>query len=280
MGTASQTGVKFLRFQDLGNLEWLHASYEKQSFSPHFHKGHVIGVIEKGHLGFDYRGEKVVASAGQINIADPGEVHNGFCPSSVGWQYRMFYLGEGQLGKICNELCDRQMAMPVFKKGVIKDHFMAQEIYALHSDFENPKISLLEKESRFHLLMAQMILRHAPKNICRMPTGREHEAVDMIKAYIHDHYGINISLADLSSVTGKSRYHLLRLFSKHTGLTPHAYLNLTRASKAKQLLDEKVSIIDAANAVGFFDQSHLNRIFKRIYGITPGQYNNAQMPAA
>jgi len=267
--------IRFSRFPDIGNLELLHASYKKHEFTPHFHEGHVIGVIEQGHLGFDYKGEKVVASKGEINIADPGEVHNGFPVSGQGWQYRMFYLKPGQLTQICNELCDKIVSMPFFKKGVIKDSSAAGEIHALHRDFENPHVSILEKESRFYSLVSDFIMRHARESVSKIDPGSEPKTVVRIKDYIHSFYESNISLNDLSRVAGMSRYYLLRVFRKITGLTPHTYLTLVRASNARNLMKKKVPIMEAAHATGFYDQSHLNRIFKKIYGITPGQYCNA-----
>ena len=115
MPLAKET-ISFLKIPELGNLELLHASYCRHQFSPHFHDGHVIGTIEKGQLGFDYRGEKLVASEGQINLADPGEVHNGFAVSETGWQYRMFYLAQGQLESILGEGQDKNAAMPLILK--------------------------------------------------------------------------------------------------------------------------------------------------------------------
>lgn len=264
--------TRYLRFPGIGNLELLHAVFKKQAFSPHYHEGHVIGVIEKGNLGFDYRGEKLVASAGEINIADPGVVHNGFSVSKQGWQYRMFYFKKGQLDQICNELCDKIKPMPFFKKGVIKDHAFATAICTLHKDFENSVISLLEKESRFYTLFSNFIMKHAKDSIRPVSAGSERKNVRKIKAYIHECFDTTISLDDLSEVAGLSRYYLLRVFAKETGLTPHSYLNFVRAQKARELMERKIPIIDAAHATGFFDQSHLNRIFKKVYGITPGQY--------
>ncbi|MFA5906793.1 MAG: AraC family ligand binding domain-containing protein [Desulfobacula sp.] len=125
--TRSKEIARFRRFPDIGNLELLHAAYKLQTFSPHFHEGHVIGVIEKGCLGFDYRGERVIAGAGEINMADPGEVHNGFAVSEEGWQYRMFYLKPGQLDRLFNECCDQTKPMPFFKKGVIRDSAFSEK---------------------------------------------------------------------------------------------------------------------------------------------------------
>ena len=264
--------ARFQKFPDIGNIELLHAAYQKQIFSPHFHEGHVIGVIEKGCLGFDYRGERVVAGAGDINMADPGEVHNGFSVSEEGWQYRMFYLKPGQLDRIFNECCDQTKPMPFFKKGVIRDSMFSEKIRLLHQDFENPKISLLEKESRFYSIMTGFVLRHSLQRAVPKSPGSEKNRVMKIREYIENFYDIDISLDDLSRMAGISRYYLLRVFERETGLTPHTYLNLVRVKRARELMEKNVSIIETAHATGFFDQSHLNRIFKKFYGITPGQF--------
>jgi AraC-like DNA-binding protein len=264
--------TRFSKLPELGGLELLHAAYRKQKFTPHFHKGHVIGVIESGNLGFDYRGERLVASQGEINIADPGEVHNGTSVSEIGWQYRMFYFQPGQLDQICNDITGKKQEMPFFKKGVIKDKGFAAALWNLHLILLDPEVSLLEKESRFQSVFSQFLIKHGKNRISQQSIPSEPRAIKRVKSYISDHYNTDVSLSDLSDFVQLSRYYLLRLFAKQTGLTPHAYLNLIRVEKAKQMMDRKVSIIDTAHATGFFDQSHLNRIFKKYTGITPGQY--------
>ncbi len=263
----------FSKFPQIGDLELLHASYTNHTFSPHFHEGHVIGVIENGNLGFDYKGEKLVATKGEINIADPGEVHNGFSVSSQGWQYRMFYLKSGHLDRICDEIVDKKQPMPFFKRGVIKDGWFAKSLLQLHKDFNNPGISLLEKESRFYALIAKFLMKHAKTSIAPISSGSEQLAVSKAKQFIEAHYESNISLSDLSRVVELSRYYFLRVFKNETGLTPHAYLNQIRIERAKKLINANNPIIETAYSTGFFDQSHLNRVFKKIYGITPGQYS-------
>lgn len=267
--------ARFARFPELGNLETLHASYQTQQFQPHFHEGHVIGVIEKGCLGFDYRGEKVAAAPGEINIADPGEVHNGFALSDRGWQYRMFYLGPGQLHAAMEEICERPCAMPFFKKGVIRDRPLAREIHSLHRAFQDPSVSLLEKESRLFFLFQKLIARHAPGQPGPPTAGREKGPVARIQSYINDHFDTGLTLDDLGQVANLSKHYLLRAFKTQTGMTPHAFLSFVRAKKARAMMDSGLTISQTALEAGFFDQSHLNRIFKKVFGITPGQYARA-----
>lgn len=273
--TRPRQKTKFSRFEALGNLELLHAAYTRQTFSPHFHEGHVMGTIEQGALGFDYRGEKLVAAPGQINLADPGEVHNGFAVSKRGWQYRMFYLAPGQLESIVTEICEHKTDMPFFKTGVIQDAGLARVMQMLHRDFSNPEVSLLEKESRFYSLVLEMVRRHTRVRLNLPSPGREDPGMARVKAYIHAHHHRNVSLCDLAETAALSKYHMLRVFKLCTGMTPHAYLNLVRASAAKQMMPHGRPLAQIALDAGFFDQSHLNRIFKKVYGITPGQYIRA-----
>ena len=64
----------------------------------------------------------------------------------------------------------------------------------------------------------------------------------------------------------------IRAFRKEVGLSPHAYLNQLRLLEARRLIAQGRAPADVATQVGFYDQSHLIRHFKRVYGITPGQY--------
>ena len=90
--------------------------------------------------------------------------------------------------------------------------------------------------------------------------------------YLNAHAQEQISLDTLGELAGLSKYHLLRAFTKETGITPYRYLETLRIDRAKTLLKQGVSPAEAALAVGFSDQSHLSNAFKRFIGLTPGQY--------
>jgi AraC family transcriptional regulator len=99
-------------------------------------------------------------------------------------------------------------------------------------------------------------------------------AVALATAFIHENYPRDIGLADLAQAAHLSPFHLSRLFKKATGRTPHQYLVEVRVNSARSLLTAGAgsrSLADIAAAVGFADQSHLTRHFKRVLGVTPKQ---------
>jgi transcriptional regulator GlxA family with amidase domain len=64
----------------------------------------------------------------------------------------------------------------------------------------------------------------------------------------------------------------VRVFQQATGMTPHTYVLDVRIKRARQLLHQGQAIAQVAQATGFVDQSHFHKQFKRILGVTPGQY--------
>jgi AraC-like DNA-binding protein len=66
------------------------------------------------------------------------------------------------------------------------------------------------------------------------------------------------------------------VFKGATGAPPHAYQTQLRVTRAKQLLLAGQLLKEVAQEVGFFDQSHLLRHFRRHTGISPGQYRAAR----
>jgi AraC family transcriptional regulator len=89
--------------------------------------------------------------------------------------------------------------------------------------------------------------------------------------YIHDNLEQNLSLVDLATLANLSPSRFTRVFRQETGLSPHQYLIQARIERAKHLLrsGSEVSIGRVAHQVGFADQSHFTRHFKRIVGVTP-----------
>lgn len=88
--------------------------------------------------------------------------------------------------------------------------------------------------------------------------------------YIYEFLDRELSLSELAAVVQMSPFHFAHLFKQSTGIAPHQFVIRCRVERAKELLlHSTFSIADIAAEVGFANQSHLTRHFKRIVGVTP-----------
>ena len=135
--------------------------------------------------------------------------------------------------------------------------------------------SRLYAETLIHTLMIHLLEKHSvPCNSFqstsgKLPQYKLRQIIDYIDAYLER----DLSLRELGTVVKMSPYYFSRLFKETTGITPHQYIIRRRIERAKILLRHgKLSIAEIAKEVGFVDQSHLHRHFKRLVGITPKSY--------
>jgi AraC family transcriptional regulator len=106
------------------------------------------------------------------------------------------------------------------------------------------------------------------KRYGRLPREKLVRAVE----YIQDQLGTDLTVSGIAQAVYMSPYHFTRLFKKSTGQSPYEYVVEARVRKAKELLTTgKFTISEVAIHVGFADQSHLTRHFKRVFGLPPQQ---------
>ena len=265
--------VKFWRAPHLHNLELMQATYFDQVFARHAHDNFAIGVVEAGIGAFTYQGATQVAPAGSIFVINPGVVHTG--GGFQGWcTYRVLYPEPALLQRVASEAADKRRDMPFFLTAIIRDERLSRLILELHRSLESVSTAL-EQESRLLWALAQMVARHSDAGVVTARVGREHKAVRQVQEYLEAHYAEQVSLDQLVELTGLSAFHLTRVFGQVTGLPPHAWQTQLRVWRAKELLAQGHAIAQVALSTGFAHQSHLNKHFKRLVGVTPGQYQRA-----
>jgi AraC-like DNA-binding protein len=267
----SRETTKFWRDPALADLELLKATYVTHSFSRHTHEGYAIGVIERGIEEFVYRGATHQAPAGSIVIIHPGEVHTGHAAAPEGWTYRMLYPDVSLMQKATAEFTGPSIDVPYFPNPVITDRLLAAKLQQLHCTIEQSP-SILERESRFLWLFAQLIARYAEVRPHITAINDEIRIIQQIQDHLNANYQHNISLKELAAIAQLKPLRFLRLFCKSVGLPPHVYLVQIRVMNAKRFLKSGMPIAQVAVENGFTDQSHLNRHFKRHLGVTPKQY--------
>lgn len=117
---------------------------------------------------------------------------------------------------------------------------------------------------------------HRIKNIC-FPNDKQLETVIAIKHYIDERYESDVNLDVLAQANFVSKYHLLRLFKKHYGLTPRQYLIDKRIEKSKEHLRKELSVTETCFAVGFESVGSFSSLFKSRTGKSPSKYQKEQL---
>ena len=90
----------------------------------------------------------------------------------------------------------------------------------------------------------------------------------------------NFSLGEMAESVNLSPPYFCSLFKSITGVPPAKYLKTLRMQQAATLLTTTfLSVKEIVCRVGFSDDSHFVRDFKRVYGVTPSEYRNGILPA-
>lgn len=263
--------VTFWRDSRLSNLEVLRATFITHTFAPHTHEGYAIGVIEKGAERFKYRKAIHVAPQGSIVVINPAEMHTGEAAIQQGWSYRMLYPEIALLQRAAVDAMEKSSGVPFFPEPVIYDPALACLLSQMHAALATSS-SVLERESLLVWALAHLIRRHAETPPLVLASHAERVSVLKVRAYLEEHATENVSLEHLAALVHLSPFYLLRVFRDTVGLPPHSYLTQIRVARARHLISTSMPLAEIAAAVGFTDQSHLNRHFKALIGVTPGQY--------
>src|SRR5688572_4626826 len=97
-------------------------------------------------------------------------------------------------------------------------------------------------------------------------------SIQRVLRHIDEHLGQPLTLSDLAEVAGLSMWRFATVFRQQVGIAPHRYICRLRVQRAQALMLEGISPATAASEAGFYDQSHLSRHFKNMFGMAPGQY--------
>lgn len=270
---APQDRTRWWRARRHHDLEGLTASFRRHRYAPHSHDTYVVGVVLAGCDVYTLRGERRLAGAGTLTLIDPGEVHDG-APLEEGYAYRMTYPAPALLAELAADLGLGRRA-PHFPEPVADDPVAAATLLVAHRALEGPGDPLAADEA---LLRAfGLVLRRHGDFAVGEPGDPPASAgaVARVRDHLEAGYTASPGLAELAALAGLSRHHLLRLFKRETGLTPHAYLTDCRVRAARRLLRDGMAPAEVADACGFCDQSHLNRAFKQRAGSAPGAYRAA-----
>lgn len=162
---------------------------------------------------------------------------------------------------------------------LLDDPLILQIALVLKADLESHKSGgRLYAEALTNALAVHLLRNYSSHNYksVRCRGGLSPTQLQLVIDYINNYLDQELSLEELAALAQLSPYHFCRSFKQSTGFTPHQYVIRQRVERAKRLLkDGTMGIPEVAIACGFTHQSHLNRHFKRVTGVTPKKFSQS-----
>ena len=262
------------------NLDWdgIHLGYyhlPPHSIPENFSQQHLILIHTQIPLTmsveqrFDGRLEKTHIQNGNVIIV-PANV-----PHQANWDREHSYiclsLDPEKLARTA-PLTDAVELIPCFKK---VDPLILGIGLSLKNEIESKGMGgHLYVDSLTTTLSLHLLCHYSTKKLPRQETeGLPKSQLRRIIEYINENLDRNLTLAQLAAIANMSSSYFSYSFKLSTGYAPHQYIIQRRIERAKQLLiQKKLTIADIANSLGFSHQSHFNRHFKRLVGVTPKKF--------
>ncbi|HZX39242.1 MAG TPA: AraC family transcriptional regulator [Streptomyces sp.] len=266
---AAREQARYWQYPELPGVDLLHAHYIRKTFARHTHETFVFAAITEGVEAFHYRNDLVQAGPGQIALVNPDTSHTGHAGVPEGWTYRTLYPAAELIDSIAADTIALHGSVG-FTSPVVDDPYAARLVVEVHRAAEEG--NALAADSLLRLVTARMLRSHGGRLPVLQPRTAGARNAARARALLEERLAEPPSLEGLAQELGTSPFALLRAFKAAYGMPPHTWLTDARVRRARHLLDAGTAPADAAVAVGFTDQPHLNRHFTRIVGVPPGAY--------
>ena len=169
-----------------------------------------------------------------------------------------------------------QLMQVNFRRATLDNEQMT-ELIELFQDLErNKNDGTFGSDIRQTVALLRLLIKLAP-TLNAATAGEAIRNKDFLRVapildYIRDNLADPLSLDQIASQFYLSKHYLCRIFKSATGFSVMEYIIYSRVLRARQLLQEGVSVQQAGEMSGFSDNSHFIRTFGHLTGVTPGRY--------
>lgn len=244
-----------------GVAEVFHAHFTEHIYPLHTHDTWTLLIVDRGAVRYDLEHDEHGVLESTVALLPPHVPHNGRSATGGEFRKRVLYLESDQLGP---DLIGHAVDRPE-----VVDAALYARISRIHH-------ALLRPGDEFEAeTLLSLVRERAEQHLRRMdPAAPVPDAAlasrlrELLDARVAD----GVGLAEAARLLQAHPTHLVRSFSREFGLPPHRYLTGRRVDSARRLLLGGLPAAEVASVVGFHDQSHLTRHFKRVLGVTPAAY--------
>jgi AraC-like DNA-binding protein len=245
-----------------GVREVFHARFVGYAYPPHVHDAWTVFIVDDGWIRYDLETRARGAGGERVTILPPNVVHDGRAAGAGGFRKRVLYIG--------TEVLDERLTGRAVDRPDSNQPALRRAVHALHRALDEPD-DALEAEARL-ATVSERLRAHLGDRTVDLPARPPGKLAGDLRDLLDVRLFERTTLAEAGSVLGASPAHLVRSFTHRFGIAPHRYVMARRIDTARKRLLEGEPIALVAADIGFFDQAHFTRQFKRHVGIPPGRY--------
>jgi AraC-like DNA-binding protein len=275
-----------------GVHEVFHARFVDYAYPPHVHDAWTVFVVDDGWIRYDLETRHRGAGGERVTILPPHVVHDGRAATGGGFRKRVLYVSA--------DVLPERLIGPAVDRPDVRDPALLGAVHALHRALGEPddalqaeaRLALVGDRLRAHLGDplpeggsgrrgslggpptevvggSRRPLGHHPS---RVPAPHPGRLAGDLRDLLDERLFERTTLAQAGRELGASPSHLVRSFTGTFGIAPHQYVTARRIDAARRRLLGGEPIALVAAGVGFYDQAHFTRQFKRHVGTPPGRY--------
>jgi AraC-like DNA-binding protein len=245
-------------------IERVEVSIRQDGFSLHQHDTYAIGLTLCGVQTFTYRGGRRYCLPGRCHILHPDERHDGYSLGPVGFRYRIAYI-------------DPSLIQRAFGGGTLP--FVEDPIVNL-TEAQHRNLSILweidaplDGFAQTDVIAAVAALLETlsprqPRRRTMLRVDKLHRVREFLAADPHALHPVE----ELERVADLDRWTLARQFRAAFGTSPTRFRTMRQLDQVRRTVKCGASLAEASAEAGFYDQSHMTRMFKLAYGLSPGSW--------
>jgi AraC-like DNA-binding protein len=220
-------------------------------------------IVDEGAVRYDLDHREHGLAQAQVSLLPPNVPHDGRSVRPEGFRKRVLYLEADRLGG--EGLVGAAVDSPEYVDPVLR-----KRIHQLHGVLADGREEL-EAQSRLTLI-EERLQQHLRRQVADPPDRRDPGVAAKLREVLDGHLPTGITLGEASKLVHAHPAHLVRAFSREYGMPPHRYLTGRRVDLARRYLLDGHPAAEVAVLAGFYDQSHLNRHFRKMLGVTPAAF--------
>lgn len=263
---------QYVKTLELPEIKLLNAFIRDFKYIRHSHDDYAIGVTMKGYQSYFCDGSYYKNPTGGIMLFNPDEVHDGYSQDQEGFKYFMVYIPRDHFIHTLEDMYGNKIIDFKFNENQVFDEKLKQKVFSLVTALtSNKKDSLLTNELYVDLLQA-LYHRNTNKNVDSLVGDKKDGLILRAMQLINENVRHQLTLDEICSEMNISKFYFIRLFKKQVGITPYQYILDVKMKAASEELIRGQDLIKIVNKYGFYDLSHFHKRFRKVFGVTPLDY--------